>query len=302
MHKYGEKKCPCIGIDNIEGTTDTTLGVYPADLGAHCEAWEHDRIADCKVANPPSWCEDSWCYVDPCNCDLEVLPKTSSAQPDAKYQGKTLYYSYATCGSVDKWTESNDAAKGACINQKDKATCNGNEKCLWSDSQKKCGGKELMGVCKKPIVDYEWGEVDCRCIGIDGQKGVTNVRISENPEKHMDYPADVGATCDAWDNNRHPDCQGPNKADWCIMRWCFVDPCKCNLGTEAPPKQSSYLPEATAAQGRPLFYSYWTCGSEDVWTSEEKQAKALSKQAEVCSSAWAASPIVGLLVAAFMSL
>jgi hypothetical protein len=235
--------------------------------------------------------------VDPCNCDIETLPKTSAYLPDAQYQGKTLYYSYATCGSTDQWTSENH--EKACVNQNTKDTCNELPKCLWSDDHRKCGGKELMGVCQKPIEDYKWGEKQCRCIGIDNQKGNTTMRISKDPETHLDYPADAGATCDAWDMDRHPDCKGPNKADWCVHRWCFVDPCSCNL--DAPPKGSIYLPEASF-QGRPLFYSYRTCGSEDLYMSKEEQMKATAKQAQVCSSAWAATPLVGLLAAAFLSI
>jgi len=298
--KFGHEKCQCVGIDNIEGTTETTAGPYPADLGARCEAWDKDQHADCKSANPPKWCADAWCYVDPCKCDIEVMPKVSSYLPDAQYQGKSVYYSYASCGSTDQWTSEN--ADKACVNQKDAASCKGLSRCAWSDEHKKCGGKELMGVCNKPIQDFKWGQPECRCIGIDGQGGTTKMKLGEG--KFKDYPADTGATCEAWDKTNHPDCAGPNAPEWCIHRWCFVDPCSCELdqgdGSSSPPKSSYYLPEATF-QGKPLFYSYNTCGGQDVYADEEKIKKAAQKQDEVCSSAWAASPFVGLLLA-FMTI
>merc|ERR1719424_86038 len=87
---YGNKDCPCTGIDNVEGETMAVIKKgkkvsYPADLGASCEAWDLKEHPECPGE---SWCEQQWCYVDPCNCNIPVLPKPASYVPDAEYQGK----------------------------------------------------------------------------------------------------------------------------------------------------------------------------------------------------------------------
>merc|ERR1711964_542710 len=51
------------------------------------------------------------------------------------------------------------------------------------------------------------------------------------------------------------------EADWCVNKWCYADPCKCNAHDLAP---SSWLHVETT--GKPLFYTYATCGSPDTFT------------------------------------
>lgn len=114
---YGDERCPCIGFDNIEGETllmverkgkDPLEVSYPADLGARCEAWDDDRHFLCKKGAKPGlgkgWCAQHWCYVDPCKCDIDVLPKISISNTEATYRGKPLFWSYATCGGKDMFT------------------------------------------------------------------------------------------------------------------------------------------------------------------------------------------------------
>lgn len=294
---YGEGKCPCVGFDNVEGTTDVTIDggkvSYPADLGARCEAWDADTAPACKGGNSESWCSQQWCYVDPCKCDIPVIPKISAYLPDSQYQGKPVYYSYSTCGGEDTYTEKHH--KKACVNQATEEACNGNKKCAWNDKQKKCAGAAITGYCMKPLPVNMWGENDCRCVGIDNQPGTTKVDFGGG--KKGDYPADVGATCDQWDLNRNPDCTGDDKKPWCYDRWCYVDPCSCEHQT--PPKQSNYLPDGTF-QGKPVFYSYATCGTEDQYTGTHR-TKYKKRQAEVCNSAWTITPVVAIMLS-FMNM
>jgi len=124
---FGDTHCPCIGFDNIEGTISVTYGdegnykqvIYPADLGARCEKWEAGRHPECLPGgSQPTWCDQAWCLVDPCNCKLPVLPKRYTLAPDTLYRGKPLYYSYASCGSQDHWTKQppvNGAGQCRCI-------------------------------------------------------------------------------------------------------------------------------------------------------------------------------------------
>lgn len=285
---FGNGQCQCVGFDNVEGTTDIDGIHYPADFGARCEAWDDGISKGCTGANPPSWCKKSWCYVDPCKCDLPDVPKISSYMPDAQYQGKTLYYSYETCGSSDEYTA--DHHKEACVNQKSADACGAKDKCKWDSEMKKCGGNEIMEYCQKPLVVVKHGHRNCKCIGIDGQKGTMVADIGGG--KKLTYPADVGAVCNNWEMDRHPECKGDEKEGWCHDRWCFVDPCDCD--TEHVAKASSFYKDSTF-QGKPIFYSYLTCGSEDRYSAKHR-SKAQKRQGEACSAAWALTPVFALLV------
>jgi len=256
---FGNNKCPCIGLDNITGvTTALILGRlhahYPADLGAHCAAWDNGmHPISCKEHQEPgmgnAWCAQQWCFVDPCNCDIDSKPKPSTYLPAASYQGKPLFYSYATCGDTDTWKSEASPQENAIEN-------------LLCDPAR-----------HQPV----FGKEECKCIGISGEPGFTNVTISGH---NVVYPADTGTSCKAWDMDSNPECTGHNyvnKPDWCGKPWCYVDPCSCPLAV--PPKTTAYLPDATF-QGRAIYYSYDTCGSEDSWTAEN-HAKACTNKKSI---------------------
>ena len=40
-------------------------------------------------------------------------------------------------------------------------------------------------------------------------------RAVTNPSQEVPYPAETGASCSAWDEKNHPDCQGAKPAAWC---------------------------------------------------------------------------------------
>jgi len=278
---YGDAQCRCIGIDNIDGETIVQIGggetlSMDADVGARCEKWEDGRHPSCLDGATPDWCVQPWCYVDPCDCDIPVLPKTSSYLPDASYQGLTLYYSYATCGGTDSWT--GEHHQQACVNQMSEADCKaaggaGNsEKCAWDGA--KCGGAEVMGACNTERTSPLLGTEGCRCIGIANQPGETMVKIGGEMKP---YPADTGASCQAWDETRHPACLASEPPGWCAQSWCYVDPCECGL--ETSPKVSSYLPDAKV-EGKRVYYSYATCDSLDMWTEEHHEAACVNQQSE----------------------
>jgi len=240
---FGDTRCPCIGFDHIEGETvikfeDKTEASYPADLGARCEAWDNGRHPSCKEGEEPGigndWCGQQWCYVDSCTCELPVLPKASIYVTDAKYRGRPIFYSYATCGGKDTWAD------------------------------------------ERPKV----GEASCQCIGFDNVKGTTEILVKA-PSGEMQmaaYPADIGATCQAWDQGRHPECaRGKDSPKWCKERWCYVDPCACNL--EEKPKVTMYLPESTFT-GKSLYYSYETCGSKDSFTEKYNTHACFNQKTE----------------------
>jgi len=286
---YGLANCPCVGVDGLEGHTTASLkggktADYPADMGARCEAWDSKHHPSCPGE---SWCEAKWCYVDPCNCDkVTPLPKPANYLPDAKYQGKKLHFSYVTCDDMDSYTEQ------------------GNDRLR---------GEEIQKTCAVQVDSAKWGHENCRCVGIGPQPGTTKVDIKG---KKVDFPADTGATCHAWEADNHPGCKGSSPPDWCKQSWCYVDPCSCKQAT--PPKTSSYLPDSNY-QGRPVYYSYSTCGGADSYTASEYGDACVNQKSKddcakldkcawngkdclgkelvsVCSGTWTPKAIVALML------
>jgi len=240
--KYGSPRCPCVGIDNLGGTTDLRVAgetvSYPADVGGRCNAWDEGTSPQCKGGGEvPDFCHQAWCYVDPCNCDVEIPPKPSAYMEGAKYQGRPVHYSYHTCSATDTWSSEHN--------------------------RKPPTPDDLKAMCAKAPDTRKYGKDSCQCVGIDGQEGEAMVSVGD---KTQAYPADVGASCNTWDDSRHPSCTGSDAPAWCKQRWCYVDPCLCKAKT--PPKESVYIPEAVWG-GRPMYYSYTACGSEDYFVDSQ---------------------------------
>jgi hypothetical protein len=128
----GSTACPCIssnGQTPVDGKIITDkVGFsghkYPIDYGKQCTPHSEPGQSACSGNYPASWCKDSWCYVDPCNCNdpgvglSDYFSSTTS--------GKPLYYSYATCGSADGY----NAAKCPAITSE--STCNADDECTWT--------------------------------------------------------------------------------------------------------------------------------------------------------------------------
>jgi len=262
---HGSEDCRCIGIDEIDGNTDVTLDdrkvSYPADLGGSCKAWDAKKHPKCPGE---SWCKQEWCYVDPCKCkNVAALPKPSKYLPGAKYQGKPVHFSYATCGGKDSFS---------------------------AEDEKKTAA-DIEATCAVKVDSAKWGAESCRCVGIAPQPGTTKVSIKD---KKVDFPADIGSTCSAWEDGNHPECSGAQPPSWCSQAWCYVDPCSCKLAT--PPKTSNYAPDANY-QGRPLYYSYATCGGSDSWSSGRTDAcvnqKTSGECAQLTKCAWNGKECLG---------
>jgi hypothetical protein len=182
---------------------------------------------------------------------LDVPPKVTKVT--VKFGGVPAYWSYATCGSVDTWSEKMNAK--SCAAQTTSAACSAVTDCVWNGEV--CRGKEAGQACAKieaqdPAV---YGQEDCRCIGIDGRHpGKAFLYI--NDHEYTRYDVNVGSTCGAWEMESHPECQGAEKPDWCSMKWCFVDPCKCKVKSQAMlgPNQNMKF------QGKVAHWSSETCG------------------------------------------
>jgi len=260
MPKFGNPKCPCVGLEGVNGDLTVYIGgnktaSYPADAFASCAAWDADSHPGCqKDKDGTSWCHQPWCLVDPCNCEIDIAPKkvTGGYWPDGDLQGMGGYwYSYATCGGKDGWAD--------------------------EASQKKMA--DAPKECNKTVDETKWGDMGCQCIGIAGRLGNVDVQISENVT--ASYPIDAGATCKAWDMEHHPDCQGLHPAPWCEQVWCYVDPCSCAIPVS--PKVSSYMTDATWS-GTPVYYSYDTCGGNDTYTKSQENACVNQQSDEECGN------------------
>jgi len=127
----GLATCPCIGLNlwtehapgftidcswawGVDGTCVRPTGLisnftdYPGDYGTSCKIHlepGHAACADLTLSPPEqmpqsqqaSWCNEPWCYIDPCNCDASDGTKSD-------YFPGALFYSTATCGSKNTYT------------------------------------------------------------------------------------------------------------------------------------------------------------------------------------------------------
>mmetsp|Transcript_24285 Transcript_24285/g.60632 ORF Transcript_24285/g.60632 Transcript_24285/m.60632 type:complete len:378 (-) Transcript_24285:97-1230(-) len=278
---YGSSACKCLGLDHTQGYAIANIAgqnvTYPSDVGAYCGAWDEGAHPDCRRGSPPDFCFQQWCYVDPCSCNTNTLPKTQAYFPHALYQNVPVHFSYETCGSSDTYTA--DYYEDACVNQNTEKACLALGKCSWSLSQG-CVGSSLSGqTCDlKHTTDTKvWGLETCKCINIANKPGRINTTL-----ENMTYPLSVGSKCQAWDEHDHPDCIGSGeKPDWCSQKWCYVDPCQCSSAT---PVVATLLADSSY-HGYTVYYSYAACGGTDSFTSTENSAACVNQQTEEACSA-----------------
>mmetsp|Transcript_156513 Transcript_156513/g.480154 ORF Transcript_156513/g.480154 Transcript_156513/m.480154 type:complete len:411 (+) Transcript_156513:83-1315(+) len=280
---YGLSGCPCVGTaweGNLSLAFNGTLSIYPAALGSSCQAWDVGRHPECKADSPPSWCATSWCYVDPCDCDVFSTPDYRA--PLASVNGHRVHYSSVTCARPRAEPAADLAS--LCAEQLDVVQCQDQVQCSWL-SDRGCVTAEAAKSCRARdsfVRGKRTGSDACRCIGLAEMLGYVPAFLAsqENatPEE-VDFPAEVGSFCFAWDSKPHPACRGagPGRPSWCDRSWCYVDPCACDM--DAAPAPGRYFPGATF-QGRQLFYSYASCGAVDEYTAAEGGHTCTSHVAE----------------------
>ena len=126
-------RCPCVNLStaNLVPHDDHAFGpvgnasaqcadgllrlengrCYPSNFGSGM-CLSHDMVhnaSECRGSNPKSWCDDSWCFVDPSNCERENMP--SKFFPHLRLKNSSapsLMYSYTTCGNIDTFTAENE--------------------------------------------------------------------------------------------------------------------------------------------------------------------------------------------------
>jgi len=277
--RYGSTSCPCIGFDRLQGETLVDLGDgmranYPSDFGATCSAWDDGRHPECtqgpKTGEVADWCKQPWCYVDVCDCNPAMSPEICSYMPHATYLAKPLHRSYLTCISVEQSAMA--AASSTTISS------SGDERLLAACDLSAVDGSsntaEKMTVDEESSPTLDIGASACRCIGFAHREGHIRVPIKG---EFVDFPAELGGSCKAWDLGYHPACRpqagGEPLPDWCTQAWCFVTPLHCTL--DVAPEVSLYVPQVNF-RGEPVYYSYATCGRERV--IEDVSAMAAENQ------------------------
>lgn len=287
---FGHDHCRCLGME-VDGYSKYTFTnkvtgfnhtvKYPTKTGSFCKAWDEDHHPDCTTGGAvPEWCHIDWCYVDPCTCAINNPPIKTEAH-DLTFRGNPRYLSYATCGQEDKFSST---VVNSCATAMDSWACSQIPDCSWTGRH--CIKREVAATCRMgsaPVAMY--GDNNCRCIGQTNVAG--NASLSFKGQEVL-YPAEVGGMCDTWDVGVHPECTDPNaSAPFCFQKWCFVDPCECVLPKHPPVKTRM----SGKLQGDYVFYSYETCGAEDLYTTWQ-----LPKfPPEFCLAKWVPPPPEPLL-------
>jgi len=261
--KFGSESCPCVGIDvsgskksfpsiMINDTKSHTFGMFPSDLGTTCKAWDEGSNFKCSGPNPPQWCSQRWCFVDPCNCDLPL--STSTYLPSWKIRKKPLHFSYETCGgSGDSWFKETEIIP------------------------------HVSAKCSEP--ESGVGSEACPCVGISGKPG--HIDLLYNGRGGA-YKVEIGSTCGLWESGAYPDCTTGREEDgvipeWCSQRWCYVDPCNCK-NIASSPRQTQKI-AGSNIRGRPMYFSFSTCGDEYLLGDGWPEASCWTKtNPEECNS------------------
>eukprot|EP00747_Dinoflagellata_sp_TGD_P144259 gnl/TRDRNA2_/TRDRNA2_176469_c0_seq3.p1 gnl/TRDRNA2_/TRDRNA2_176469_c0~~gnl/TRDRNA2_/TRDRNA2_176469_c0_seq3.p1 ORF type:complete len:246 (+),score=30.83 gnl/TRDRNA2_/TRDRNA2_176469_c0_seq3:109-738(+) len=137
----GNPGCPCIGYfhpdcitrvacadkpykdsngECIQPTVQGEKKSYPTNYGTICQKHMEPGHTDCydtaagtELPAPDSgadkvragWCDDPWCYIDPCNCN-------APSQYKSDYFPDSLFYTYLTCGDEDTYSGAADGSSG----------------------------------------------------------------------------------------------------------------------------------------------------------------------------------------------
>jgi len=113
----------------VQANVSGTMFNYQEDYGMSCKVHGEPGNTACsyittvasttgqpKPANMKAdWCDNTWCYVDPCNCNAPDVYKSS-------YFPLSMYYSYSTCGSADAFTGGEGGSE-----QKEISSCGSSE-------------------------------------------------------------------------------------------------------------------------------------------------------------------------------
>eukprot|EP00927_Polykrikos_kofoidii_P073192 TRINITY_DN69263_c0_g1_i1.p1 TRINITY_DN69263_c0_g1~~TRINITY_DN69263_c0_g1_i1.p1 ORF type:complete len:1010 (+),score=136.78 TRINITY_DN69263_c0_g1_i1:225-3032(+) len=168
----GRPDCPCLdtGVGrSARAMVDGKVIPYDKDVGSQCRTWEDGIWPGCGQGETPGlgkeWCIDTWCYVDPCRCEVSDW-KQSLAFNNFTYMGQGLYWSYGACGSsavswassgekrCESWeTEDHCHVRGGL-------TSDNITKCLWTDNS--CYDRRTAEQCLDETDDDSAVDPDAR--------------------------------------------------------------------------------------------------------------------------------------------
>eukprot|EP00928_Gymnodinium_smaydae_P059828 TRINITY_DN4328_c0_g2_i2.p1 TRINITY_DN4328_c0_g2~~TRINITY_DN4328_c0_g2_i2.p1 ORF type:complete len:2095 (-),score=209.23 TRINITY_DN4328_c0_g2_i2:68-6352(-) len=147
--ELGHHLCPCIdaGLSGV-ATVGGKEVFFALHMGAKCAAWDDGKAPGCEdeMQTPglgKGRCAKRWCYVDPCNCDIDTPPLSVGEAgyfKGATYKDKPLFYSEETCLPHDSAPK-----PSRCMDAYDEASCAGVLGCTWHGHR--CGFKELRDTC-----------------------------------------------------------------------------------------------------------------------------------------------------------
>lgn len=141
-------RCPCLYDLSAYGLTGNLI----ADINGRaynmgptyglrtCAAHDNGTAPFCNGADPPVWCYETWCYIDPAACAANISIELSSY-----FDRAAVYYSTDTCGSgaddFNPWYEAAGDIGDAC---KISAECFGAQAVCDSNTHK-CGCRASFG-------------------------------------------------------------------------------------------------------------------------------------------------------------
>eukprot|EP00928_Gymnodinium_smaydae_P053426 TRINITY_DN37417_c0_g1_i1.p1 TRINITY_DN37417_c0_g1~~TRINITY_DN37417_c0_g1_i1.p1 ORF type:complete len:229 (+),score=25.62 TRINITY_DN37417_c0_g1_i1:74-688(+) len=130
------------------------------------------------------------------------------------------------------------------------------------------------------------GNESCPCLGAIYPEG--SAIIADINGTKVPLSTELLSYCGTWETSNRPPFADGTTSDYecshkaCGNNFCYVDPCRCT--PDFLPTLSAYFADLTI-NGRRLFYSYVTCGSEDLFTEENhKTACRMQKDEFACTS------------------
>lgn len=220
------------GMIMSDGNNNSKLnGTYGDSCGVQLELFSSSCVGSDgqPKANAEAWCTSTWCWVDPCTCNLPDVARSS-------YFSADLYYSYSNCGGVDTFTSTNQSmASCTAMNHTSKKECM--PRMANDYPLVKCAGG-IMGECRQALMS-------------------TGAKVN--------YPASYGEGCGIHAEPGMSDCydlasgmpkNSSAQAAWCKQPFSWVNPCECMSSDMAA---SGFFPG--------LFYSYSVCGGNDTYTT-----------------------------------
>ena len=112
----GNPDCPCRAAypdqailedsGQLRVSIDGSEFDYPIGYGiGSCSSHDRHLAPVCDGINPPSFCSDNWCYVDPDNCKAGLEGTKDGGYEWTRTPGIEPPYSYETCGSVNNYVD-----------------------------------------------------------------------------------------------------------------------------------------------------------------------------------------------------